>query len=846
LPGQRPFTAEEYVSLKTPSHPASSPEGPVCAFVVTEADFEESRVVSHLWLVDSGGEEFRQITFSHEGEDSPAFSPDGSWLAFLSARPDYSRPEPELDEDEEPKVQLWILPAAGGEARCLTDAREGVRDYDWLPDSSGLIYLAPEARPKAIQAHRFNRLNEKNDAVVEHEEKHRGGVWRVETEEDGENKRVWAGDFGGMSVAVSPDGKQAVYVTNYSGEPNDYARTDLWLLNLETGEARPLVQRPGPEWSPQWSPDGSKVAFLAGLDPEVSYSQTQLWSVEVETGEIRRLLPDFDHEIEQFLWPRNAPDTILFTAPLGLEIALLRLTVSTGAVERWTQSGVCDGFDASEDGSIVYACRESGTAWPDLYRRLSEEEQEKPPEEGQEAEEGYLRLTDLNPEWREVALGPQRVLRWTSDGGEIEGLLVLPPNAKEGDRYPLVVYVHGGPHGATYNTQRQGISLQWLAQRGYAVLSPNYRGSSNGTAAFAVANRRDLGGGDYRDVMAGVDAALAEGIADPDRLAIMGGSYGGYMTNWAISQTDRFRAAISLFGVFNWITDFSNSEISHFEKEYFGDYYWEDPTLYFERSPFRYVERIQTPVLIFHGDSDPNTFISNSREMYQALRALGRTVSFVRYPREGHGFHEPRHRVDLLNRVLVWLDQYLSGEGENPAVYRLDQLVPGENQWSLRVTSVESVTPAGYKAPAENNAKNGSSQYSLINLVFVLLSEAKDAAFSLEFDSLRLEALGEPCPFLGVPVKTLDEVSLVQGAGLKITFHGEEPPSAFPVAAVFQVPKAAAELQLTVPGFPSVLLPLPKAEKKEEEEPAHEGPDVALPKEDLPAPGPVQKRGCPD
>lgn len=841
MPNGRCFTAEEFVSLKRPHHPAASPDGSVCAFVVAEADLEESRVVSHLWMADAEGEDHRQITFSHEGEEAPFFSPDGLWLAFLSSRPDYSRPEPELEEGEEPKSQLWILPAMGGEARCLTSQREGVRDFDWLPDSSGLIYLAPEPRPKALQAHRFNKQNSKDDAIVEHEEKRRIGVWRVEVDEDGEDERVWAGDFGGMSVSVSPDGKRAVYATNGTGEPNDYRMTDLWMVNLEVGEATRLTERPGGEWNPQWSPDGSRVLFMASLDSELSYSQTRLWSVPAAGGELQQLLPDFDREIEQYYWPLQSPHALYLTASEGLGNALYRLNVETGALDRLDfGEGLCAGFDTSDDGQTIFLIRESSKDWPDLYKLGLRDEPEETSEgttiEGETAssDDPLLRLSDLNQEWKEVRLGPQRSFRWRNDDYEIEGLLVLPANHEKRQRLPLVVYVHGGPHGATRNVLGQGIPLQWLAQQGYAVLAPNYRGSSSENAAFAVANRNDLGGGDFRDVMAGVDALIAAGIADSDRLAVMGGSYGGYMTNWAISQTDRFRAAVSLFGIFNWITDYSNSEISHFEKEYLGQFYWEDPTLYFERSPFRYVDRIRTPVLIMHGEADPNTFISNSREMYQALKALGRTVSFVRYPREGHGFHEPRHRIDMLNRVQRWLDLYLTGDGEeNPTAYRMDQDVPGPEGWTLRVTSVDSAAPAGHKEPEES---------ALVQVVFALSSDRKDVRFELRLEELKAEKDGTPCPFVGVPVKTLDETSLVEGENLKIAFQGEKPPSAFPVAALFRVPKGAVEMSLTVPGFPSVQLPLPRPDKSDEDEtPKETEASVSSITEDLPQPGPVQK-----
>jgi acetyl esterase/lipase len=443
-----------------------------------------------------------------------------------------------------------------------------------------------------------------------------------------------------------------------------------------------------------------------------------------------------------------------------------------------------------------------------------------------------LRITDLNPDWRETGLCPQRSYRWTCDGGEVEGLLVLPSDAPEGRPSPLVVYVHGGPHSVVQNTLKHGACLQWLARMGYAVLAPNYRGSAGYGAAFSVANRKDLGGGDYRDILAGVDSLVADGIADPERLAIMGGSYGGYMTNWAISQTDRFRAAVSMFGIFNWITDFSNSEVSNFEPDYFGGYYWEDPTLYVERSPFRHVQNIRTPVLIMHGESDSNTFISNSREMHQALRALGRTVRFIRYPREEHGFMEPRHRADMHYRIARWLEAHLIGEGaDQPSIYRMDQDVPGEDGWTIRVTSADPVTLAGRAEPEDA---------AFLQVVFALSSAREKAARRIALNELRAEAAGAEAVFLGAPLKTLDETVLIEGGDLSIAFKGGEPPSAFPIAAAFQIPKGASEMTLRVPGFPPVLLPLPKSDSKTEES-ERETHKIVHDEESAAIPGPGQK-----
>lgn len=855
-PRQR-ITPHALLEAKRLSDPKIHPDGQRIAFVVTEADFEESEWVSHLWLTefrlpdeekenadtepetratetDSGEEEAegasddptRQLTFSRDGETNPKWSPDGRYLAFLSERLDESEPIPD-DEDDDPKDQVWILPIDGGEARKLTSAKEGVLHYEWLPDSSGVLFLAPEPRPRPVESVRKEeRDRRKIDPIVENEDRLRRQFWRVEVEER-KPKLLFTGDYGIQEFAVSPDGEQLCYATNYTGEWNDYHLIDLWILNLADGTTAKLIERPGGKADPRWSPDGTQLAFLSWLDPALSYSRESLFVVHApgpnppapfpdsfvaltEKGAEGLGLLDLDYDIGEFVWSRH-DGSLYAVAAVGTGSEIYRIGETR---ERLDLGGMAERshLDADVGAKAIVYVQESAEALQELFLR---------------DENGSVHpLTKLNAEFAEsYRLPHQEVVSWTSpDGLPIEGVLTYPLDYTEGTVCPLIVQIHGGPKGrATHILRGYGMPSVWSAE-GYAVLQPNFRGSEGYGNAFAIANRRDLGGGDFADIMAGVDWCLAKGIADPQRMGIMGGSYGGYMTNWAIGHTDRFKAAVSMFGIFHLQTDYSNSDLSRWDNDYLGAYYWEDPEIYRRLSPGSYIENIKTPTLILHGDDDNNTFISNSKELYQALRHRGVTTQFVHYPREGHGLREPNHRLDEIRRCLAWMDRYVRHGGQNPGVYRLGDKVPSPNGLlELCVTRVEIASFLGQSKP---EPKSPEAQNVLLEIAFTLHhtdSRREAAPLTLALDTIRLENREAPSPTpllpVGVPLDAAGGKVLVEGDYLRIALH-PDPDSkelAMGCAAVFRVPKAGGDCLLRVADFPPVSV-LWMAESEDNEE----------------------------
>ena len=799
--GANRVTIEDMLRWRIASNPVLSPDGRRIAYLVTENDFEKSRPVTHLWWVDVETRQTRRLTQTDNGAADPRWSPDGRWLAFLTTRGS--------EDPKKPRTQVWLLPVEGGESFALTRAAQGVAHYRWAPDGKSVYYVAPQPLPAPAEALRERRQQQKLDAVVVDEEKPRKEIWRVLVE-DRRAERVFAGDLGVNEFEPSPDGRSIVYRTNYTGEPDHSRKYDLWVLDLATGRARQLTRRDGEERSAVWSPDSTRVAFLAPRVPEVNFSQEEIFVVavtapapatgtagEAQLPEPQRLTKDFSGAIERLRWPARG-DAICFAAGIRAGSRLFRLNPADGSVRA---ASVETAYFAEADfsGDTIAAVAQGPDSLPEIALLRTGTTPAEP-----------QRLTDLNPQLKDFSLGATELVRWKSkDNLEIEGLLIKPPGWQTGQKYPALVEIHGGPHSRRTNTLASAGFAQVWAARGWIVFQPNFRGSSGYGHEFGTAIRGELGGRDADDILTGVDALVAQGLTDEGRLAVVGGSYGGYMTNWLIARTKRFRAAVSLFGIFNLVTDFSQSDFPSWEPNYLTKYYWENLQTYLDRSPFKYVNDITTPVLILHGEEDNNTSIANSREMYQALKTLGRTAKFVRFPREGHGFREPGHRVEQFQLMAAWLDEHALGLAE------LRPRAIGEaarkDNWELRIAAVRTpesyagVKPKGYFVEVE----------FLIRAV-----EPTEERFSLlVFDTHGSEivlAAGDRNLYPeGVVAESLGQRVLARSSNQVVAFvpDREGKHAAMAVTVAFDAPAGAREFTLRVKDFPPVRIDLPREEK---------------------------------
>lgn len=640
---KKTLTIEAILSLPYPRELALSPDGRRIAFTIRKPDFQKSSFSTSIWMVSADGTGLMQFTNPRGSDYSPQWSPDGRYIAFLSTRP-YRTEE---GSEKKGTPQIWIIPTDGGEAWLLTRAPKGVESFKWSPDGKTIAYITPETLPEEKQRELEEKRKRKFDARVVDGDKFKKEIWLIDVERR-KSRRLYAGDYGINRLEFSPDGKLIAYTTNYSGEYNDEQKYDIWLVSVPTGGVRQLTDFPGPETFPCFSPDGQYIAYISQTVPDIEFAQTDISLIPLKGGEPVNLTSRLDFPVSSPHW---SPDggSIYFEAMMGTHTHIYRVNVKTRKIFPVIEGRrCCYQIDFSRDGRTMCFLSEDPYSLPEITVRRKGEER---------------RITHYSDALKDYNLGTQEIIRWRSeDGLEVEGLLIKPVGYEPGRRYPLILVVHGGPFSRFRDTFRQGYYLQLYAANGYAVLAPNPRGSSGYSDWFGQANRYDLGGMDYKDIMAGVDHVISLGIADPNRLGVIGGSYGGYMTNWIISQTDRFKAAVSMYGIFNLVTDWSNSIQPSWEKMYFGKYYWEDLTPYLKHSPSTYVTDITTPVLILHGEEDQLTFISNSKEMYQALKVLGKPAEFVIYPREGHGIsREPNHIVDKMNRILGWFEKYLKG-----------------------------------------------------------------------------------------------------------------------------------------------------------------------------------------
>ncbi len=638
------LSARALVDLTIPTEVAISPDGGVIAIVASQPDWETGDICTHLWLWRKG--ELRQWTFNKEQIRSPRFSPDGKWLAFLAQRGGDR-------EKGEAKAQLWVLPLDGGESRCLTNAEEGVVTFAWHPDSVTLWCVIPRAKPQEQKNKEEVDRKRKRDYTYHDEPLPARSLWRFKLPE-GKGEEVFQGDAGLYEVVVAPDGKRLVFATTFTGKRGDWRRSKLFWLPLDdnlqpSAEPMSLADRAGMQTTPRVSPDSQRVAFLSWLDPNCSFSHERVFVADWQGKWTEwATLPDLEPDLGILHWTQAGLLTVLAT---GTTSQLWRLTEEEAeslSEDEW----LITALDSTPDGRTFAAIRTDERHPPDVWLGFYEGDRLS-----------WERVSEFNPKVRQWRLPSVQKVRWQSaDGVSIEGLLWLPPEQPDQPK-PLVVWVHGGPKSRATKALLSAMGVPvLLAVNGYTVLTPNFRGSGGYSNEFAVANFRDLGGGDFRDILAGVEWCIEQGIADPHRVGIIGGSYGGYMTNWALTQSERFKAGVSLFGIALLFSDFGNSDNPSWEPDYLGGLPWEATDLYTQRSPFLHAHRITAPLLLLHGESDTNTFVSNSQEMFTALKQLSRRVEFVRYPREGHGFREPHHRVDALERILRWFDQWLKGD----------------------------------------------------------------------------------------------------------------------------------------------------------------------------------------
>lgn len=609
-----------------------SPDGSQVAYTVSETKMEkdkEWKTVTHVWVVPVTGGKARQYTRGEKSANAPEWSPDGRQLAFLA------------DREKDGERQVWMMMADGGEAWAVTTHKGGVSGFKFSPDGKLLLLSAADQPPKDEE----ERKKVKDDTLVIDRDIRMTHLWRWDIEKK-EGKRLTDGNFTVGDPQWSPDGTRVSYTTRPTPKADDGSLSDIWVLTVASGEKKMLVSEAGSADSARWSPDGKWIAYAGGTDASGGVTQTNLYVVSAAGGPPKQLAAKFDLNVGTPIWSRDGRK-IYFSANVLEAVEIYSSDVATGEVRQISRRGSSTNItDFTPDGKMFVGTL-SGSGQPaELYKANA-------------TFTSFDLLTNHNPWLKDYALAETEVVKWKSqDGTEIEGLLTKPVGYEAGNKVPLLLNPHGGPTGSSINNFNG--TVQVLAANGFAVLQPNFRGSTGKSLAFAQANKNTWGKGDYEDCMSGVDAMIARGLADPDRLGAFGWSYGGYLTFWILTQTDRFKAVSPGAGLTNIYSMYSQNDIQRYLRWFYSDKSpWDATELYWGRSPMAHVKKVKTPTMIMHGQVDTRVPIAQAQEFYTALKEMKVPVEFVVYPREGHGFTEPRHNMDRIRRYVWFFSKYL-------------------------------------------------------------------------------------------------------------------------------------------------------------------------------------------
>jgi len=617
------LTPEASLNMRAIMDLQYSPDGKRLAFVVMEPAKGQNRK-RHIWIHEAGEENSRQFTYSEKSESGPRWSPDGKTLAFLSDRGEAQ--------------QIYLMRADGGEGVALTKGKNGVRGFEWSPDGTRIAYIAPDAKSDEEE----KKEKDKDDAHVADKDDKRGRLWIVNVA-TGETKALTKPSWDVRQIVWMHNGAQLVMEATEHPESDQFTQK-IYAVLAVSGETKLLLAPRGPFGEIKVSTAGNTISFVGsredGPDPH------DLMLLPVNGIAAHNLTgASLDLPVEAYEWQKDG--TVMMVAAYGFKSKFIKFDVNATMQELAVSPVPTGAIAASSSGEIAYVAQ-TGTTPPEVWIWNSKG--------GAAAKQ----VSHVNDAWKQFKLATPEYYRYKSfDGTEIEASLLLPiggPDAGQSKKLPLIALIHGGPTGRWSDAIEPWGQL--LAARGYAVFYPNIRGSVGYGQKFVETNKADWGGGDYKDVMAGVHDLVTRGIADPNRLGIGGWSYGGYMAEWAITQTNEFKVAVSGAGMANLISEFGMEDHPAGDEWFFGTP-WESPDKFLNSSPFVHFKDAKTPTLILQGDADTIDPLGQSQELYRGLKRYGVETELVVYPREPHGFHEEKHLLDRLNRILAWYDKFL-------------------------------------------------------------------------------------------------------------------------------------------------------------------------------------------
>jgi dipeptidyl aminopeptidase/acylaminoacyl peptidase len=699
---QRTFTFMDVQELKRAGSWVPRSDGALMLYTVTTPDWADADSQSdiHIVSLEEGVSSNRRLTFTDDkNETQPTWAPDGSFFVFVSNR----------DSDESGGDQLYMMRHDGGEAQKITEAEEGVSGFNFSPDGRWLVYRSGESGQEQLfrisaadlTAGEAEQLTEGEAGVeqwdfspdgdriyfvraddFEEDEKLRvkegftvevknattplSKLWSIDVISSTESPLTTSELYSVDAFTISPDGR---WIGFTGGSPKRYERnitqarlyTDQYLYEVGSGRVERLTENyEVGESGLSFSPDSRWIAFVAPDDMErysMTNSRMYVRTVDDSGGAFRKIGSDFDESMRAGFWSDDA-STIYFNAGVKVTTQLHALDVQTGQVRQLTHERAALSVSRDEDSGVILIGYSDPVTPPTVFTTSSID--------GVADRSSWVQLVDANPQVRDIALGEEVEINWTStDGKTVGGVLVYPVGYSEGTRYPLIVAIHGGPASADQLRFNGGYNAQVYAGAGYAVLKPNYRGSTN----YGNAHRTDIVG-DYftlgfDDIMTGVDYLIEQGIVDSERMGALGWSAGGHWSNWILTHTDRFKAISSGAGTMNWISMYAQSDVQRNRQFYIGDdflYGNFDP--YWDQSPLKYIADAETPTMVHVVEGDPRVPSPQSVELHMALKKLGVPTELFMYPGRSHGIPDPRNRLVKAVSEMAWMDHYVRGIGE--------------------------------------------------------------------------------------------------------------------------------------------------------------------------------------
>ena len=627
---------------------ALSPDGTRVVYDVTRTNWKTNAFEHDLWIADRSGKSFLLST-QEKTSSGAKWSPDGKWIAFLSDRPG------QIAETKADTMQLYVIDPTGGEARQVTKLEDGVSGFEWAPDSRHIAYTTKDPESKEQK----DRKEKYGDYTVVYADERMTHLWMIDVgalpvgNKAAEATRITEGSFNVGDFSWSPDCTRIAFTATKDPELRDGGSATVYAVSVGDKKVTKLVTAPGPNTNPHFSPDGTQVAFVTADGAKYFfYANSKIAVVPATGGTPKVVSGDFDEDTRLLDWSSGG---IYFGAAKKTASQLYRLDPASGSVVQVTHPDdlVAQGFSFSKDfGTVAYRGAMPNTRG-EIYVAATS------------TGEPATQVTHLVDKMKQFTIAQREVVRWKSgDGTTIEGVMIKPVDFDAKKKYPLLVVIHGGPTGVDQPVIQwdRYYPIEQFVAKGALVLRPNYRGSAGYGAAFRALNVRNLGVGDYADVISGVDYLIAQGYVDKDRVGAMGWSEGGYISAFITASSDRFKAVSVGAGISDWMTYYVNTDITPFTRQYLKATPWDDPEIYKKTSPISYITKAKTPTLIQQGDRDKRVPVPDSFELRQALEDRGVPVKMVLYHGFGHPVDKPKEQRAVMEENLHWFGHYIWSE----------------------------------------------------------------------------------------------------------------------------------------------------------------------------------------